>query len=102
MSLGDRMTEKRVRTTPMVSKTTKKNDRDDQNDMWSCPQHLIMTIGDTKNDRSAIYNRPLYLIIYIGDGEGNIEESGDGQWKTRRNGDDRWEMTQGQRRNTEG
>lgn len=77
------------------------NDRDNQSDMWSCPQHLIMTIGDTKNDRSAIYNRPLYLIIYIGDGEGNIEDSGDGQWKTRRNGDDRWEMAQGQRRSTE-
>lgn len=65
------------------------NDRDNRNDMWSFPQHLIMTIGDTKNERSAIYNRPLHLIIYIGDGEGNIEESEEGQWKTRRNGDDR-------------
>lgn len=98
------------------------NDRDNQSDMWSCPQHLIMTIGDdgnnccavcnhplyliiyigdNGNDRSAIYNRPLYLIIYIGDGEGNIEDSEEGQWKTRRNGDDRWEMEQGQRRSTE-
>ena len=77
------------------------NDRDNRNDMWSFPQHLIMTIGDTKNERSAIYNRPLHLIIYIGDGEGNIEDSGDGQWKTRRNGDDRWEMAQGQRRSAE-
>lgn len=77
------------------------NDRDDQSDMWSCPLHLIITIGDTKNDRGAIYYRPLHLIIYIGDGEGNIEDSENGQWKTRRNGDERWEMVQGQRRSTE-
>ena len=86
------------------------NDRDNRNDMWSCPLHLIITIGDGRNDYCAIYNRPLHLIIYIreggndnctmrnqplhliiyiGDGEGNIEESEEGQWKTRRNGDDR-------------
>lgn len=77
------------------------NDRDDRNDMWTCPLHLIITIGDTKNDCSAIYNRPLHLIIYIGDGEGNIEDSENGQWKVRRNGDDRWKMAQGRRRSTE-
>lgn len=76
------------------------NDRDDRNDMWTCPLHLIITIGDTKNDCSAIYNRPLHLIIYIGDGEGNIEDSENGQWKARRNGDDRWKMAQGRRRIT--
>lgn len=77
------------------------NDRDDRNDMWTCPLHLIITIGDTKNDCSAIYNRPLHLIIYIGDGEGNIEDSENGQWKARRNGDDRWKMAQGRRRSAE-
>ena len=77
------------------------NDRDNRSDMWSCPQHLIMTIGDGGNDYYAVCNHPLHLIIYIGDGKGNIEESEDGQWKTRRNGDDRWEMEQGQRRSTE-
>lgn len=98
------------------------NDRDSRNDMWSCPLHLIIFIGDggidycavynrplyliiyigdTKNDRSAIYNRPLHLIIYIGDGEGNIEDSEKGQWKARRSGDDHWEMAQGRRRSTE-
>lgn len=98
------------------------NDRDDRSDMWSCPLHHIITIGDGwndccavcnhplyliiyigdgGNDRSAIYNHPLYLIIYIRDGEGNIEDSRDGQWKARRNGDDRWEMVQGRRRCTE-
>ena len=77
------------------------NDRDDRSDMWSCPQHLIMTIGDSGNDYCAVCNHPLYLIIYIGDGEGNIDDGGEGQWKTRRNGDDRWEMEQGQRRSTE-
>lgn len=96
------MTEKSVGTTPMVSKTTETNDRDDRSGMWSCPLHLIIFIGDTKNDRRAIYNHPLYLIIYIGDGEGNIEDSEEGQLKVRRNGDDRWEMVQGQRRSTEG
>lgn len=99
------------------------NDRDDQSDMWSCPLHLIITIGDsgndnctvcncplhliifigdTKNDRSSIYNRPLHLIIYIGDGEGNIEDTEEEQRKACRNGDDRWEMALGQRRSTEG
>lgn len=48
------------------------NDRDDQSDMWSCPLHLIITIGDGGNDYCVIYNRPLYLIIYIGDGGCNI------------------------------
>lgn len=76
------------------------NDRDNRSGMWSCPLHLIIFIGDTKNDRSTIYNHPLHLIIYIGDSEGNIDDGGDGQWKTRRNGDDRWEMAQGQRRST--
>ena len=66
------MTEKRVGTTPMVSKTTKKNDRNDQNDMWSCPQHLIMAIGDGGNDNCTMRDHPLHLIIYIRDGEGNI------------------------------
>lgn len=76
------------------------NDRDEQSDMWRCPLHLIITIGDSGNDRSSIYNRPLHLIIYIRDGEGNIEDSGDGQWKTGRSGDDRWEMAQGRRIST--
>ena len=48
------------------------NDRDNRNDMWSCPLHLIITIGDTKNDRSTIYNHPLHLIIYIEDSGGSI------------------------------
>lgn len=97
------------------------NDRDNRSGMWSCPLHLIITIGDGKNDHCAVCNSPLHLIIYIGDtkndhctvcncllhliiyigdGEGNIEDSGDGQWKARRNGDDHWEMAQGQRKST--
>lgn len=98
------------------------NDRDNRSGMWSCPLHLIITIGDGwndhctmrnhplhliisigngENDCCAVCNHPLYLIIYIGDGEGNIEDSEEGQLKARRNGDYRWEMAQGQRRNTE-
>lgn len=98
------------------------NDRDDRSGMWSCPLHLIITIGDggndnctvcnsplhliiyigdTKNDHCTVCNCLLHLIIYIGDGGGNIEESEEGQWKTGRNGDDRWEMVQGRRRSTE-
>lgn len=41
------------------------NDRDSRNDMWSCPLHLIIFIGDGWIDYCAVYNRPLYLIIYI-------------------------------------
>lgn len=77
------------------------SDRDNRSDMWSCPLHLIITMGDSGNDYCAVYNHPLYLIIYIGDGEGNIEDSEERQWKARRNGDDRWEMAQGRRRSTE-
>ena len=47
------------------------NDRDDQSDMWSCPLHLIITIGDTKNEHCTVCNRLLHLIIYIGDGGGS-------------------------------
>lgn len=50
------------------------NDRDNRSGMWSCPLHLIIFIGDTKNDRSTIYNHPLHLIIYIGDGGGSIRQ----------------------------
>ena len=71
------------------------NDRDDQSDMWCCPLHLSITIGDTKNEHCTVCNCLLHLIIYIGDGEGNIEDSEEGQWKTRRNGDYHWEMAQG-------
>lgn len=63
------------------------NDRDDQSDMWSCPLHLIITIGDSGNDCCVLCNHPLHLIIYIGDGEGNIEDTEEEQRKTRRNGD---------------
>lgn len=97
------------------------NDRDDRSGMWSCPLHLIITIGDGGNDNCTVCNSPLHLIIYIGDtknehctvcncllhliiyigdGEGNIEDSEEGQWKTRRNGDYHWEMAQGRRRIT--
>lgn len=48
------------------------NDRDSQSDMWSCPLHLSITIGDSGNDNCTMRNRPLHLIIYIRDGEGNI------------------------------
>lgn len=48
------------------------NDRDDQSNMWSCPLHLIITIGDTKNEHCTVYNCLLHLIIYIGDGGGSI------------------------------
>lgn len=51
------------------------SDRDNRNDMWSCPLHLIITMGDSGNDNCTMRNRPLHLIIYIGDGEGNIEDS---------------------------
>lgn len=76
------------------------SDRDDQSDMWSCPLHLIITIGDTKNEHCTVCNRLLHLIIYIGDGEGNIEDTEEEQRKTRRNGDYHWEMAQGRRRIT--
>ena len=78
------------------------NDRDNRNDLWSCPLHFIITMGDSGNDYCAVYNHPLYLIIYIGDGEGNIEDTEEEQRKTRRSGDDHWEMAQGRRRSTEG
>lgn len=68
------------------------NDRDSQSDMWSCPLHHIILIGDTKNDCCAVYNHPLHLIIYIGDGGGNIEDTEEEQRKARRSGDDRWKM----------
>lgn len=77
------------------------NDRDNRNDMWTCPLHLIMTIGDGGNDCCVLCNHPLHLIIYIGDGEGNIEDTEEEQRKTRRNGDDHWEMAQERRRSTE-
>lgn len=48
------------------------NDRDNQSGMWSCPLHLIITIGDGGNDNCTMRNHPLHLIITIGDGEGNI------------------------------
>ena len=48
------------------------NDRDDRSDMWSCPLHLIITIGDSTNGSWTLRNPPLHLIIYIGDGGGNI------------------------------
>ena len=54
------------------------NDRDDRSGMWSCPLHLIITIGDSGNDCCTMRNHPLHLIIYIGDGEGNIEDSEEG------------------------
>lgn len=63
------------------------NDRDNQSDMWSCPLHLIITIGDSGNDCCVLCNHPLPHIIYIGDGEGNIEDTEEEQRKTRRNGD---------------
>lgn len=76
------------------------NDRDNQSDMWSCPLHLIITIGDSGNDNCTMHNHPRHLIIYIGDGEGNIDDTEEEQRKTRRNGDDNWEMAQGRRRIT--
>ena len=48
------------------------NDRDNQSDMWSCPLHLIITIGDTKNEHCTVCNCLLHLIIYIGDGGGEV------------------------------
>lgn len=77
------------------------NDRDDQSNMWSCPLHHIILIGDTKNDCCAVYNHPLHLIIYIGDGGVSIRYKRKEQRKARQSGDDRWEMVQGQRRSTE-
>ena len=44
------------------------NDRDNQSVMWSCPLHLIITIGDSANDCCTKHNRPLHLIITIRDG----------------------------------
>lgn len=76
------------------------NDRDDRNDLWSCPLHLMITIRDGGNDNCTMRNHPLHLIIYIGDGEGNIDDNEEEQRKTRRNGDDHWEMAQGRRRIT--
>lgn len=63
------------------------NDRDSQSVMWSCPLHLIITIGDGGNDNCTMRNHPLHLIITIGDGEGNIGYGRKEQRKTRRNGD---------------
>lgn len=63
------------------------NDRDDQSDMWSCPLHLFITIGDSGNDCCVLCNHPLHLIIYIGDGEGNIEDNEEEQRKARRSSD---------------
>lgn len=98
------------------------NDRDDRNDIYSCPLHLIITIGDGGidyctmrdhplhliiyirgggNDNCTMRNHPLHLIIYIGDGVGNIGYGRKEQRKARRSGDDHWEMAQGQRRSTE-
>lgn len=48
------------------------SDRDNRNDMWSCPQHLIIAIRDSGNDCCAVCNCLLHLIIYIGDGGGSI------------------------------
>ena len=44
------------------------NDRDNQSDMWSCPLHLSITIGDGGNDNCTMRNHPLHLIITIRDG----------------------------------
>lgn len=74
------------------------NDRDDQSDMWSCPLHLIITIGDGGNDNCTMRNHPLHLIITIGDGGGSIRYKRKEQRKARRSGDDRREMAQPQRR----
>ena len=63
------------------------NDRDSQSVMWSCPLHLIITIGDSGNDCCVLCNHPLHLIIYIGDGEGNIEDNEEEQRKARRSSD---------------
>ena len=76
------------------------SDRDDRNDLWSCPLHLMITIRDGGNDNCTMRNHPLHLIITIGDGEGNIEDTEEEQRKTRRNGDYHWEMAQGRRRIT--
>lgn len=48
------------------------NDRDSQSDMWSCPLHLIITIGDSANGSWTLRNHPLHLIIYIEDRGGRI------------------------------
>lgn len=48
------------------------NDRDNRNDMWTCPLHLIITIGDGWNDYCTMRNQPLHLIIYIEDSGGSI------------------------------
>lgn len=98
------------------------NDRDNRSGMWSCPLHLIITIGDGGNDYCTVCNcplhliiyirgggndnctmcnHPLHLIIYIGDGGCNIEYGRKEQRKTRRSGDDHWELAQQQRRSTE-
>lgn len=74
------------------------NDRDSQSDMWSCPLHLIITIGDGGNDNCTMRNHPLHLIITIGDGGGSIRYKRKEQRKARRSGDDRREMAQPQRR----
>lgn len=77
------------------------NDRDNQSDMWSCPLHLIITIGDTKNEHCTVCNCLLHLIIYIEDGGVSIRYKRKEQRKARQSGDDRWEMVQGRRRSTE-
>lgn len=71
------------------------NDREAQSDMWSCPLHLIITIGDTKNEHCTVCNCLLHLIIYIGDSGGSIRHERKEQRKARRSSDYRWEMAQG-------
>lgn len=71
------------------------NDRDNQSDMWSCPLHLSITIGDTKNEHCTVCNCLLHLIIYIGDSGGSIRHERKEQRKARRSSDYRWEMAQG-------
>lgn len=48
------------------------NDRDNQCGIWSCPLHLIITIGDGGIDYCDMRNHPLHLIIYIEDSGGSI------------------------------
>lgn len=41
------------------------NDRDDQSDMWSCPLHLSITIGDSANDNCMHFAQPSTTPYYI-------------------------------------
>lgn len=77
------------------------NDRDDQSDMWSCPLHLSITIGDSTNGSWTLRNHPLHLIIYIEDRGGRIRHEWKGQWKTRRSSDTVGRWRRGARRSTE-